>query len=176
MGLGIHKDGSMTVYSLPLIGGEGDTKWKDNTWLIEHLRQLACKIDESHMQIVSIGTETINAIEPILHLIIKGYENYVQAYYETKDTPLTLIRAVDFNKLCSRKKWDIWEYILNVKWVCNKCNKAYATDGDSDYWDGKKPFRAGMNTVRCGYCGNVLTHRTNGGQSNPFEWTFVNKK
>ena len=175
MALGINEDGSMTVYSVPLMGG-GDNKWEDNTWLTEHLRQLARKIEESHMRIVSVGTETINATEPIPNLVVKGYENYVQAYYETEDSPLTLIRAVDFDKLNSRKKWDIWEKILKVKWVCNRCHKAYVTDGSMDYWDGKKPFRAGMDTVECGQCGNVLTHRTNGGQSNPFEWTFITQK
>ena len=48
MGLGIHKDGGMTVYTIPLMGGE------DNTWLTEHLRQLARKIEESRFSIISI--------------------------------------------------------------------------------------------------------------------------
>jgi len=61
MGLGIHKDGSMTVYTVPLIGGQGDDEWKDNTWLTEHLRQLARKIEDSRMKIISIGTQTTNA-------------------------------------------------------------------------------------------------------------------
>jgi len=176
MGLGIHKDGSMTIYTVPLMGGEGDDKWEDNTWLTEHLHQLARKIEESHMNIISIGTITTNATGAIPELVVKGYEHYVEAYYETKDTPLRLIRAVEFDKLSSRKKWDIWEHIAKVDWVCNRCHKAHKTDGTMDYWDGEKPFRAGMNTVQCGCCGNVLTHRTNGGQSNPFEWTFINKK
>lgn len=75
MGLGIHKDSSMTVYTIPLMGG-GDEKWEDNTWIVEHLRQLACKIEESRMKIISIGSETINASEPIPELIVKGFENY----------------------------------------------------------------------------------------------------
>lgn len=174
MGLGIHKDSSMTVYSVPLIGG-GDEKWEDNTWIVEHLHQVARKIEESRIQIISIGVVTTNATEPIPELIIKGYENYVQAYYETKDTSLRLIRAVDFDKLSSRKKWDIWEKMLNVEWVCNKCHIAHKTDGSMNCWDGKKPVSAGMDIIECGYCGNVLTHRTNGGQNNPFEWTFEKK-
>jgi len=172
MGLGIHKDGSMTVYTVPLIGGQGDDEWKDNTWLTEHLRQLARKIEDSRMKIISIGTQTTNATGAIPELIVKGYEHFIKA--RTKDG--TEILAIDFDKLGSRSKWKLFDELVDVKWVCNGCHEAYETDGNMNYWDGKKPFRAGMDSVQCGNCGNHLTYRTNGGQNNPFEWTFENKK
>jgi len=173
MGLGIHKEDSLTVYTVPLIGGQGDDGWTDNTWLTEHLRQLARKIEDSRMNIISIGTQTTNCTGAIPELVVKGFEHYVKA--TTKKG--TEILAIDFDKLGSRSKWKLFdEGFVDVKWVCNACHKAHKTDGTMDYWDGKEPYRGGMNTVQCGMCGNVLTHRTNGGQSNPFNWTFENKK
>ena len=74
MGLGIHKDSSLVVYELPLIGA-GDSKWKDNTWICEHLRQLANKIENTDFQILSIGVETRNNNEVIPQIVIKGFEN-----------------------------------------------------------------------------------------------------
>lgn len=171
MALGIHKDGSLTVYSVLLVG-MGDKDWKDNTWICEHLRHLATKIEQSNFKIFSIGVEmNPNYEQANPSLVIKGVENYTKA--RTKAG--VEILAIDFDKLGSRSKWNLWEKLIDVKWVCNSCHKAYETDGKMDYWDGKKPLDAGMHTVECGWCGNVLTHRTNGGQSNPFEWTFINK-
>jgi len=90
---------------------------------------------------------------------------------------IRLIRAIDFDALSSRTKWDIWEKILKVEWVCGKCGRAYETKGEGDYWDGKREsIKRTMGVIECGFCGNVLTHRTNGGQSDPFDWSFINKK
>lgn len=174
MALGITNDGTMTVYTIPLMGGD-DPDWQDNSWLIEHLHQLAQHIEESRMKIISIGTETVNATGAIPKLVVKGYENYIQAYYETEKTPLRLIRAVDFDRMGNREKWDIWDKILKVKWVCNRCHKAHETN-DNNYWSGKREdIGHTMDVIECGWCGNTLTHRTNGGQSDPFNWTFKNK-
>lgn len=74
MALGIHKDSSMVVYELPLVGS-GDSLWNDNTWICEHLRQLADKIEDTNFQIMSIGVQTlINNDGAKPELIIKGYE------------------------------------------------------------------------------------------------------
>lgn len=164
MGLGIYKDNSMTIYTIPLMGGE-DKKWEDNTWLTEHLHQLAHKIKESRMKIISIGTITTNATSAIPELIVKGYEDYVEAFVVDKDKPL---RAIDFNSMLHRTKWKLWKKVMDVKWVCNQCH----TDNPEFIVEVQS---AGFDSIECPWCGNVLTHRTNGGQNNPFNWTFVNK-
>ena len=88
-----------------------------------------------------------------------------------------IITPLDFDNMSSREKWDIWESIKGVKWVCNNCNLAYPTDASGDYWDGKREsIGRTFDVIECGWCGNVLTHRTNGGQSDPFEWTFEKRE
>lgn len=172
MGLGITKDGSMTVYTVPLVGLD-DTKWDDNTWLTEHLRHLARKIEESRFRIISIGTETHNTGKPIPELVVKGYEHYVIALNTGANKQ---IRAVDFDAMSSRAKWDSWEGFVDVKWVCGSCHQADETDASFNNWDGKREsIKRTMDSIECPYCGNMLTHRTNGGQSDPFNWTFENK-
>lgn len=54
MGLGIEKSGIYTTYSIPFFSGD-DANWEDNTWLVQHLRQLAGKIEEMKPRIVSVG-------------------------------------------------------------------------------------------------------------------------
>lgn len=166
MGLGIHKDSSMTVYTVPLMEGD-DKKWRDNTWICEHLRHLASKIEESRMNIISIGVQTIHTNSPLPELVIKGYEHYVEAFVVGRKKPL---RAIDFNAMPDRTKWNVVPKVKDVNWVCNRCNHSHP-----EIPDGETPKMAGMDTLECPWCDNILTHRTNGGQNNPFNWTFVNK-
>lgn len=82
MGLGIHKNSSMVVYELPLVCNE-DSEWSDNTWICEHLRQLADKIESTDFRIVSIGMQTKNmgyATYP--EIVVQGYEKKNKSYKE----------------------------------------------------------------------------------------------
>ena len=72
MGLGIHKERHLTVYSAPLRGMD-DHNWNDNTWICEHLRQLANKIEETDIDIYSMGIE-MNHQYNAPYLVIKGWE------------------------------------------------------------------------------------------------------
>lgn len=54
MGIGIVKNSTSTVWEIPLTGF-GDDKWQDNTWIVEHLRQLADKIENENPVIYHIG-------------------------------------------------------------------------------------------------------------------------
>lgn len=75
MALGIHKNGSMVVYELPLFGSD-DAEWKDNTWICEHLRQLANKIEDTDFKIISIGVQTKNlGYTTYPELLVQGYEH-----------------------------------------------------------------------------------------------------
>ncbi|MGR3302884.1 MAG: hypothetical protein ACUZ8I_10340 [Candidatus Scalindua sp.] len=70
MGIGIEKGSSNTQWLMPLIGGNDDG-WKDNTWLVDHLRQLADKIENEKPKIFSIGIKTdSNYSRPILEIIV----------------------------------------------------------------------------------------------------------
>lgn len=53
MGLGIETTGIYKTYSIPLFGLD-DPEWKDNTWICEHLRHLARKIEEDNINICAI--------------------------------------------------------------------------------------------------------------------------
>ena len=63
MGLGITKaDNIMTKWEIPLMKGDLPpdeiNDWKDNSWLVEHLRQLANKIENENPRIINIGLRT----------------------------------------------------------------------------------------------------------------------
>ena len=67
-----------------------------------------------------------------------------------------------FNTLRNREKWDTWKD-QSGKWKCPGC-KAELTDG---------PHRASPFTgcsIHCEACDYELSHRTGGGQNDPFEW------
>ena len=71
-----------------------------------------------------------------------------------------------FEKLNTRDKWDVSKYLKNVTWLCNKCK--------SDQGE-KAPESLFMGERECNTCYNTLTYRTNGGQSDPFNYTFKAK-
>lgn len=62
MALGIEKDNVYTTWTIPLqpgdLPGEDIQNWKDNSWIVEHLRQLANKIEQEQPRIYSIGLTT----------------------------------------------------------------------------------------------------------------------
>lgn len=63
MGLGITKSTTLTTWEIPLQKGDlpeaGEiNNWDDNSWLVEHLRQLADKIAEENPRVINIGLRT----------------------------------------------------------------------------------------------------------------------
>lgn len=62
MGLAITKTSTVTIWEIPLQQGDLSpgyiNNWEDNSWLIEHLRQLADKIEEEDPRILKIGLRT----------------------------------------------------------------------------------------------------------------------
>lgn len=64
MGLGITKEGVYTKWEIPLMQGDlphsNINDWSDNSWLVEHLRQLADKIENENPRIINIGLRINN--------------------------------------------------------------------------------------------------------------------
>jgi hypothetical protein len=63
-------------------------------------------------------------------------------------------------------KWDRWENakkLKNVMWCCENCGHEQGKEKPQSMFIGER---------YCSNCDNMLTCRTNGGQSNPFNYTF----
>ena len=73
MGIGINKGHVFTTYDVPLASSQ-DTKWEDNTWLVEHLRQLANTIERDKPKIHTIGIKS-DAQYKVPILVIEFFEN-----------------------------------------------------------------------------------------------------
>lgn len=73
MALGITKTKSLTIWELPLVG-YGDDTWKDNTWIAEHLHQLANKIEKENPKIYSIGIKYVSQYKSPT-LVVELFEN-----------------------------------------------------------------------------------------------------
>jgi len=62
MGLGMTKEGVYTKWEIPLMQGDlppdNINDWSDNSWMVEHLRQLADKIEKEKPRIINIGLRT----------------------------------------------------------------------------------------------------------------------
>ncbi len=62
MGLSIEKSKVFTKWEIPLMQGDlppdNINNWKDNSWIVEHLRQLADKIEKENPRIINIGFNT----------------------------------------------------------------------------------------------------------------------
>ena len=76
------------------------------------------------------------------------------------------LTAIKFEALGSRDKWDIFwsKLIKGVTWHCKNCMCKSTVDS---------PF---IGELYCENCDYLLSARTNGGQSNPFNWTFKKNK
>ena len=53
--------------------------------------------------------------------------------------------------------------LQNVTWICKSCGLEQ---------DNETPHRQFMGEEYCSECDQLLTKRTGGGQSDPFNWTF----
>jgi len=62
MALGITKTDILTKWEIPLMKGDlppdDINDWDDNSWIVEHLRHLANKIEEENPRIINIGLRT----------------------------------------------------------------------------------------------------------------------
>lgn len=62
MALSIEKSTTLTRWEIPLQKGDLSptqiNDWDDNSWLVEHLRQLADKIEQENPRVINIGLRT----------------------------------------------------------------------------------------------------------------------
>lgn len=72
MGLELEKNNGLTTYTVPLFSKE-DKNWEDNTWLVEHLRVLANKIEERNIKVSDIGIE-MSSKHKNPSIVVKGIE------------------------------------------------------------------------------------------------------
>lgn len=74
MGLGIEQINNMEEWSIPLMSTLNDPDWIDNSWMVEHLRQLADKIEQEKPRIYSISL-TLDVNYKCPNLILKSFTN-----------------------------------------------------------------------------------------------------
>jgi len=79
MGLGIGKTKNGIKYDMPLIGNED---WSDNTWIVQHLHQLADEIERSNLKISNIGI-SYSGKNNIPNLFVEGLTNLEYPEYIT---------------------------------------------------------------------------------------------
>ena len=65
-----------------------------------------------------------------------------------------------FLRLSNRKRWEIAKKLKGVRWYCEHCGTLVD--------DGVMPKQMFMGERCCGNCDGTLTHRTGGGQNDPF--------
>lgn len=95
---------------------------------------------------------------PIYTAMCKKYvDKYTKILYQLNNNLMT---PDEFNKLNSSDKWDLVSILKNVKWYCGHCGHKQDIP--------KRTF----GERYCSYCDEVLTHRTGGGQGDPFNWVF----
>jgi len=67
-----------------------------------------------------------------------------------------------FKKLYHRERWNVAKELEGVKWYCEHCGCMVD--------NGIKPSRLAMGERYCGNCDGLLTRRTGGGMSDPFNY------
>jgi len=77
------------------------------------------------------------------------------------------MNKIGFQTLSHRDRWDKSKKLKNVDWYCEHCGDI--VDG------GKLPKRLFMGEQYCGSCHGLLTRRTGGGQSDPFNFYPLSK-
>jgi hypothetical protein len=159
MALGIDKDSVYTTLSIPLIGGS-DKEWSDNTWICEHLHQLADKIKETNIRIISVSIETGVQHPPCL--VIKGFEG--EEPIIAKAANGITISSMVFAGLSNKEKWEIAPHLINVQWCCSHCGNPIKK---------KMPQMVKVGEVdQCSHCYGILTHYTKDDVDNPFNYVF----
>lgn len=67
MGLGVTFDGVHETWDIP-VKHVNDPEWKDNTWIVQHLRQLADKIEQENPEIYAVGMRTTVQYGPSFYI------------------------------------------------------------------------------------------------------------
>lgn len=70
-----------------------------------------------------------------------------------------------FDKLDDRDKWEVSRSMKGVMWCCKECKEEQGKE---------KPTMMYMGERYCSRCDGMLTHRTNGGQNDSFNYSFKN--
>jgi hypothetical protein len=77
MGLAIINSETLITWEIPLVYGDlppdNINEWDDNSWMVEHLRQLADKIEKENPRIINIGLR-MNCQYKCPNLYIELYE------------------------------------------------------------------------------------------------------
>jgi DNA replicative helicase MCM subunit Mcm2 (Cdc46/Mcm family) len=77
------------------------------------------------------------------------------------------MKISEFNSLSDRKKWENYRKLKNVEFACKSCGEIVENGVTSAFFPG--------SSIHCGNCDEELTHRTRGGQSDPFNWVAIKK-
>lgn len=69
MAIGIETGKVFETWSIPIHKWKDD-EWRDNTWLVDHLRQLADKIESENPSIYAVSIKTNHQYGPSIELDI----------------------------------------------------------------------------------------------------------
>jgi hypothetical protein len=125
---------------------------------------------------MKIKSELEQRIDSYKLLIKEGKVNHNIPYYKRGIAQAkSILKMVNtnrmtpeaFKKLDSRDRWAVARMLTNVTWCCEECKADMGTE---------LPESAFMGSVHCENCDAELTRRTGGGQSNPFNYTFIQNK
>ena len=113
---------------------------------------------------------------------IKTYESFIKEnkvptnndfYQEEIDKAKEYLNLIKTRKLTpqifdtinDRDKWDISKLLRNIIWVCKHCGSFQGEEKPTHTWEERY----------CSECENILTKRTGGGMSDPFNYSFIRK-
>ena len=95
--------------------------------------------------------------------IQQGTERYKDIIANIVDKDEHLINCIslaEFQGLTHRKRWEIFPFMRKIEWTCPNCGNVVPEPSST------------LDIIDCEKCGAILTHRTTGGQNNPFYWQF----
>ena len=105
----------------------------------------------------------------ILEKKVSDFRYYTKLIYENhriiKILENNLMTPDLFSTYKHNYRWDISNYLSNVIWCCEECLHEFSSERPDRTWDVED----------CPNCYEVLTYRTGGGQSDPFNYTFKYK-
>lgn len=74
MALSIEKGTSCELWSVP-VAAYGDNDWSDNTWLVDHLRMLADKIEQENPKIYAVSIRSTIQYAPTICVEVFSNQN-----------------------------------------------------------------------------------------------------
>lgn len=161
------KDNNIKEYGVDL-----EKQYKDALAKVKYIEKKIKK--RAKLVLDDLDDKELENIFPkyLLILIKKKEKEYVEQTEQLDMFEKRRIGAIEFNKLTDNEKWDALRAESQGKvefigtWHCYSCGEE----------DEKKPHRASPVSgaeVCCGNCDAMLTRRTGGGQSDPFNWELV---